>query len=378
MTIQHKTLNHVEIKSADRGEVSAVFSTFDVRDLDGDVVLREAIDDGAEVVISGYGHTSWGGALPVGKGRIRVTESEAVMDGQFFLDTTAGRDTFAVIKELGGGQQWSYGYDVLDSGPGKFDGREVKFLKRLKVHEVSPVLVGAGVNTRTLAVKALTDRGVEPGEALRLVERTVGASAYKAAIRPHETPLVVKWFNAKAVANELPDDTPIADLRSMFAWCDPSGDPEAKGSYRFLHHEGPYGEANMRACYREILTLNTKSAIPDEDRQSVYSHLAAHLQDGDREPPELRAIGDDSPLKLQEQIITTIVANDDLGERASEVMALRATKGKSIAAASADLLEWWHESQRRTGTLLDSPQDDAAREYLRFIESQINREDLGE
>lgn len=56
MEIQRKAaVSRVEIKSPDRGEVAAVFSTFAVRDLDGDVVLREAVDDGAEVVISGYG-----------------------------------------------------------------------------------------------------------------------------------------------------------------------------------------------------------------------------------------------------------------------------------------------------------------------------------
>jgi hypothetical protein len=43
---------------------------------------------------------------------------------------------------------------VLESEDGVFDGRNVRVLKRLAVHEVSPVLVGAGVNTRTLATKA--------------------------------------------------------------------------------------------------------------------------------------------------------------------------------------------------------------------------------
>ncbi len=155
--IQHKAaLSRVEIKSPDRGEVMAIFSTFGVRDLDGDVVLREAIEDGTEVVISSYGHTSWGGALPVGKGRVRVTESEAILDGQFFLDTTAGRDTFTVVKELGVKQAWSFGFDVLDAEHAEIDGQDTKILRKLRIFEVSPVLLGAGINTRTLAAKALT------------------------------------------------------------------------------------------------------------------------------------------------------------------------------------------------------------------------------
>ena len=61
--IRHKQLSHVEIKSPDEGQVSAVFSTFNVLDWDNDVTLPEAFEDGAEVVISGYQHTSWGGAF---------------------------------------------------------------------------------------------------------------------------------------------------------------------------------------------------------------------------------------------------------------------------------------------------------------------------
>lgn len=155
-----KALAGVEIKNADKGEVQAVFATFDVVDKDGDVTLSGAFEEGAPVRISAYGHTSWGGALPVGKGTIRTTQKEAILDGTFFLNTTAGRDTFEVVKQLGadGIQEWSYGFDI--DGPegaswGKFEDRDhVQFLKKLKVHEVSPVLLGAGVDTRVLATKS--------------------------------------------------------------------------------------------------------------------------------------------------------------------------------------------------------------------------------
>ncbi|WP_206700431.1 hypothetical protein, partial [Actinomadura sp. RB99] len=77
----------VEVKDADKGEVTAVFSTFDVVDSDRDVTKAGAFEDGAEVVISAYGHTSWSGLLPVGKGVIRTTKTEALLEGSFFLDT---------------------------------------------------------------------------------------------------------------------------------------------------------------------------------------------------------------------------------------------------------------------------------------------------
>ncbi|MEU8279554.1 HK97 family phage prohead protease [Microbispora bryophytorum] len=149
-----KGLCRVEIKDADKGEVSAIFSTFDVIDSDWDVTKSGAFEDGATVPISAYGHTSWMGALPVGKGSIRTTAKEAILDGQFFMDTQAGRDTFLVVKELGELGQWSYGYDPVKYSYGEHEGRQVRFLEQLKVHEVAPVLLGAGVGTRTLGAKS--------------------------------------------------------------------------------------------------------------------------------------------------------------------------------------------------------------------------------
>jgi hypothetical protein len=367
--MESKTLQRVEIKDAAKGQVSAVFATFNVIDGDGDVTLPDAFEDGAEVVISSYQHTSWGGSLPVGKGTIRTTKAEAIMDGRFFMDTTSGRDTFTVVKQLGPRQQWSYGYDTIDSDRGTFDGQEVRFLKRQLVHEVSPVLVGAGVNTRTLAVKALTDGGMDPADAERLVERAI-PSEYKAAIRPHETPVTTKAWQGARVLAELAGDASIPELRSVFAYCDPGGDPESKASYWFPHHEGADAEANLRACLIHIVNLNGgKSRIGDPDRRGVYNHLAAHLADGDREPPELRSSGDGGALKFTEEAAAVMASVSALLDRASEVMALRAPKGKSLAATSVDLLEWLYDDLRRLRTVLDSPQDDAAREYVRFVQS---------
>jgi Caudovirus prohead serine protease len=144
----------VEIKDADRGEVTAVFATLNTVDSDGDVTVPGAFTDGAPVRISAYGHTTWQGALPVGKGVIRVTDREAILDGQFFLDTVAGKDTFTVVKQLGEMQEWSYGYDPVAYSYGEHDDHPVRFLESVRVHEVSPVLRGAGVDTRTLAVKS--------------------------------------------------------------------------------------------------------------------------------------------------------------------------------------------------------------------------------
>lgn len=136
----------------DEGQFRAVFSTLNVVDHDGDVTLPGAFADGEKVRISYWGHR-WGD-LPVGRGEIHADEKEAWVDGKFFLDTEGGRETYNTVKGLGELQEWSYGFDVLERADGELEGEPVQFLKRVKVHEVSPVMLGAGVGTRTTAIKA--------------------------------------------------------------------------------------------------------------------------------------------------------------------------------------------------------------------------------
>jgi HK97 family phage prohead protease len=155
--VSNKAFRHVEVKNADLGQIQAVFATLDVVDKDGDITVKGAFTEGESVRISAYNHKSWEGALPVGKGVVREQGNDVVFDGQFFLNTTHGRDTFETIKALcedGPGMEWSYGFDVVDSEPApKSDNGARRILKKMKVHEVSPVMIGAGVDTRVLSLK---------------------------------------------------------------------------------------------------------------------------------------------------------------------------------------------------------------------------------
>jgi hypothetical protein len=168
----------VEIKDADKGEFLAVIATLNVKDSDGDVTLPGAFEDGAKVVVSAYGHSSWMGALPVGDGVIQATTDkrrsdylQAKVAGQFYLDTTVGRDTFTTVKNLAakGLGDWSYGYDPLKASFGEHDGDQVRFLEKLKVFEASPVLQGAGVDTRTVLAKALKSTGLSDAQVSQIL-----------------------------------------------------------------------------------------------------------------------------------------------------------------------------------------------------------------
>lgn len=149
-----KSLARVEIKDESTGEVEAVFATLDVVDKDNDVTRKGAFENGAEVIISAYNHKTWEGALPVGKGVIQEVGDKVVMKGQFFMNTSHGRDHFEVVKALGARQEWSYGFAVDDSEQGEHEGKSVRILKRMTVHEVSPVMRGAGVGTTTTYAKS--------------------------------------------------------------------------------------------------------------------------------------------------------------------------------------------------------------------------------
>jgi len=355
--VNTKALLGVEIKNEDQGIVEAIFSTFDKIDSDGDVTRPGAFEDGAEVPISAYGHTSWEGLLPVGKGRIRTTATQAIVEAKFFMNTAAGRDTFTTLKELGELGQWSYGYDPVEYSFGEFEGQRVRFLDKLKVHEVSPVLVGAGVNTRTLAAKSAgREQAARPGR----------------PIAPHDTAVVNRsWDGAKTLGG-LGDGLRPSELRTVFAWVDPDGDPEHKSSYRYAHHHGVGGPANIRACLMGIARLNdaAKAGIPDADRTAVYEHLAAHLRDADVEVPELKN-GPTGSLKFHEEGHAVLAAVAAYIDRASEVLALRRAKGRTgLAPSSAELLGWVEDEMRRLKSLLDTPtgdEDPSEEEILRTL-----------
>lgn len=143
----------IDLKAlGDTGSFEATFATLGVIDKDGDVTVSGAFQDGQEVRISAWGH-NWG-ALPVGKGTIHADDTRAWVDGQFFLDTEAGLETYKTVKGLSSLQEWSYGFEVKDQSFGEFEGRQVRFLRALDVFEVSPVMIGAGIDTGTDIIKA--------------------------------------------------------------------------------------------------------------------------------------------------------------------------------------------------------------------------------
>jgi hypothetical protein len=164
MGMKRKTFEQGSLKLLQKpGEFECVFATLGVVDKEGDVITQGAIGE-QDVRISAWGH-DWG-KLPVGRGRTLERGDKAVCEGEFFLDTEGGAETYRVVKGLADLQEWSFGYDVQDSEPRSEGGRT---LRKLSIFEVSPVLLGAGVGTRTTAIKTAEGPG-DPLDVLMDIE----------------------------------------------------------------------------------------------------------------------------------------------------------------------------------------------------------------
>ena len=166
------------------GQVTAVFSTFDVVDSDNDIVLATALTHGQQVPMT-WAHR-WD--VPVGKGTILVQDKQALFDGGFFLETDAGLEAYKTVKAMGTLQEWSWGFRVVDAAYEQRDAQFVRLIKRAEVFEVSPVLVGAGVGTYTLGIKGFEHSALADQVDTVLAAVADLASRYKAlaALRAKE------------------------------------------------------------------------------------------------------------------------------------------------------------------------------------------------
>ena len=143
-------LKKISVKVDEAGKVSAAIATFGVEDYDGDIVEPTAFKSGQEVAMV-WSH-DW--SEPVGKGVIVTTATEAVFEGQFFMETIAGMEAYKTVKAMENLQEWSWGFHTVKSTWQQVeDERMIRHLVETDVYEVSPVLKGAGIGTRTLAIK---------------------------------------------------------------------------------------------------------------------------------------------------------------------------------------------------------------------------------
>ena len=329
MEYKQSQISDVKVLDAKEGIVEAYTNSMGIIDSDGDVIEASAFNNSIQnnlPIPALVGHNP---SAVVGK----VVDAQAIQqpDGsarlynkiQFNMDTQAGQDAYSNVA---GGyvREWSVGFNIPENGV-ELDREENKLVRRIKDLdwvEVSSVLRGASPNTGTLSAKSddeieMTEEEREeyrayfenfnivigPDQSIRELSEEerlsilsqLGKKEEKRALPKHDTATTDEAWNGAAATRNLNEDDESAYLKA-FAFVEYGANPDAKSSYKFIHHEvnadGDVGDANIRACQTGIGVLNGArggTTIPGAAIKGVYRHLAAHLEDADLEPPKLKS-----------------------------------------------------------------------------------------
>ncbi len=137
-------------------------------DWQGDVSLPAAFDSQSQCYVSDWEHQSFDDKgpkrPPVGVCAISHDERYAYATG-YFLNTPRGQECRELVKSSTA-LEWSYGFSILASATDakslqQYGAGARRILQRLMVVEVSPVVRGAGLDTRTLWVKGAREIRVD-------------------------------------------------------------------------------------------------------------------------------------------------------------------------------------------------------------------------
>lgn len=181
MSWERKTVGATIKAAGEGGSFEAVIATFGKVDRDGDIVERGAFNNATVSVLPSHDANH----VPLGKARIEERGDQAVAVGSFNLDIEAARDWHSALKydlqHPPAIQEWSWDFRPVEARDDTVDGEAVRRLVVLDTKEVSPVLRGASVGSRTIAIKRLKAEGRSDNDRREILERaladTVEASA---------------------------------------------------------------------------------------------------------------------------------------------------------------------------------------------------------
>ncbi len=150
-----------EEDGADEGVFEAIVSAFGNVDSYGDRVVKGAFADTlAEWKASGdpipvlWSHLSHDPDYHIGEVLDAAETDEGLwVKARLDLDEPKSRKIYRLLKGRRV-KQFSFAYDVIDGSFVKSDGEDVYELRKLKLYEVGPTLIGVNQATQLLAVKA--------------------------------------------------------------------------------------------------------------------------------------------------------------------------------------------------------------------------------
>ncbi|MCD6236038.1 MAG: hypothetical protein J7J94_03510 [Thaumarchaeota archaeon] len=241
--------------------------------------------DGKEIPVY-WEHVSAGNA--VGKAKVFWDDVKKALryEAEIFDEAAAEKIRSGLVKHVSLGADYER-IDLVD---------DVIVPRDLHLREISLV-----------AVPGIPEANIEIAESIKL-------RAVERAVRAHETlkaPVTKPWDAEKAVeslrkwasadrsgAKETID---WAKYRLGFAWYD-EDDPESFGSYKLPHHEVVNGNLyvvwrGVAAAMAALFGARGGVNIPEENREGVYRHLAAHYRQFDKQPPSYEKLSELSRLE---------------------------------------------------------------------------------
>jgi hypothetical protein len=144
----------------EEGTGTAVFASLNKLDKDGDFTIPGAFGNQTAKLVGAH---DWS-APSIGIARIHEEGDRAIADFRFNMEMPTAVEWYKALKynfDAGLNTEWSYGFDVLKHSYRDVGGKQVRVLERMKVHEVSPVMVGAGIDTQTLSMKSCQSCGAK-------------------------------------------------------------------------------------------------------------------------------------------------------------------------------------------------------------------------
>lgn len=363
MGIERKTQDFKEVTIASdspHGSITGVLSSFGNIDAYKDTVIPGAYQSTVKDFVQ-RGFLSWSHAwdIPIGT----ISDAKEVEHGLYlaadFHGTDAAQQARQITTERLARQKTmglSIGYEA-EKTKQRDDG--VRELHQIKLYEAGLVMVPADGSALVSGVKGailpdwqhLLKLLANPDIASRLaVTDDAPPPAYKGALPYVATTKAdpgVSWDGPAVMA----DCDGRVQLRTVCAWVDSEGDPDAKSSYKLPHHL-PNGEVvlkGVQAAMGALLGARGGVAIPDSDRRAVYAHLSGHLKQFDETPPEFRTA---QPLADHAQRV--LAELESLGQRCQDIRDLRAKEGRVLSRATISRLREVHQAHAAVGDQLSS------------------------
>ncbi len=307
------------------GTVTAVFSTFGVVDKDMDIVEPSAFTPGQQVPMT-WAH-NW--SMPVGRGVILLEQDRALFSGHFFMATQAGQEAYKTVKAMADLQEWSWGFQVLDAAYETRDGVPIRVIKKAQVYEVSPVLVGAGEDTATLAIKTGS-----PGESKTVIPFKATEKAPEG--EAWEAPTLADFTN-KTWADLT--DAEKRKFAQHYLWS-ANMPPEAFGDLKFPHHRPSDMAVVWKGVANCVARLN-QADVPDADMPAMRAHLRGHYEQFERDVPDALKEADLTDHKGQpysDHAEAVLAAAKVFVVRSRSLAELRTKEGRTLSEANRQKL----------------------------------------